>query len=435
MTQTLLSHARSQALFKQACACIPGGVNSPVRAWGSVGAHPVFYQRAQGSRVEDVDGNEYIDFIGSWGPMILGHRPPEVLDAVEDQLMEGLSFGAPCEAEVRLAEKICHWVPCAEQVRMVSSGTEATMSAVRLARGATSRSLILKFEGCYHGHCDALLASAGSGLATLGIAEVPGVSAGATHETLVVPFNDLKATECALAAHRGEVAAIIVEPIAGNMGVVPPDPGFLEGLRDLCDSERILLIFDEVISGFRVSQGGASKLYGVIPDLCTLGKIIGGGFPVGCFAGREEVMSKLAPQGPVYQAGTLSGNPVAMQAGLATLGLLENDQVYEQLEALGAQLEQGLNDIIAQGNLPCRVNRVGSLLTLFFTGDQVHNYKDAKRCDTDAFARYFAAMLDQGFLIAPSQFEALFLSTAHSTGDIECFLQAAKQAVSKAFIH
>ena len=401
-----------------------------MRAFSSVGGQPVFYESAEGSRVYDVDGNEYVDFIGSWGPMILGHRPPGVLAAVRAQLERGLSFGAPCEAEVRLAERVCELVPCAETARMVSSGTEAAMSAVRLARGFTRRPLVVKFDGCYHGHSDALLASAGSGVATFGIPGTPGVTEGAARDTLVAPFNDLVAVERILAAHEGQVACVIVEPIAGNMGVVLPEPGFLQGLRDACDQAGALLIFDEVISGFRAALGGAQERYGVTPDLCTLGKVIGGGFPVGCFAGREEVMAALAPLGPVYQAGTLSGNPVAMEAGLATLDALARPGVYDRLELIGQRLEAGLVRAIERSGRPATVNRAGSLATLFFSPEPVRDYAGARACDAAAFSRYFEGMLDRGFLIAPSQFEGLFLSLAHTDEEIDAFVAAAEEALA-----
>jgi len=424
-----LDHSRSAADFAAACEVIPGGVNSPVRAFANVGASPVFYDHAEGSHVWDVDGNRYIDFIGSWGPMILGHRPAAVQEAVMRQLERGVSYGAPCEAEVRMAQTICELVPAAEKVRMTSSGTEATMSAIRLARGYTHRDRFIKFEGNYHGHSDALLVSAGSGVATFGIPGTPGVTAGAAADTLVVPYNDLDAVRSAFEAAPEEVACVIVEPIAGNMGVVPPAPGFLAGLRSLCDEFGALLIFDEVISGFRASLGGAQQLYGVTPDLCTFGKIIGGGFPVGCFAGRADIMDALAPVGQVYQAGTLSGNPVAMEAGLAMLGELRKPGVYEALEERGSRLEAGLRHAVETSGYPAQVNRVGSLATLFFTDRPVRCWTDAATCDTEAFSRYFGAMLERGFLIAPSQFEALFLSLAHTPEEIDAFTAAVAEVL------
>lgn len=426
----MLDQSKSAADFAQAQRVIPGGVNSPVRAFANVGTTPVFYDHAQGSRVWDVDGNEYTDFICSWGPMILGHRPAAVEAAVRKQLERGVSYGAPCEAEIALAEKICALVPSAEKVRMVSSGTEATMSAIRLARGYTSRAKIIKFEGCYHGHSDSLLVSAGSGVATFGIPGTPGVTAGAAADTIVVPYNNLDAVRAAFEAAPGEFAAVIVEPIAGNMGVVPPAEGFLEGLRAICTEQGALLIFDEVISGFRAALGGAQQYYGVMPDLSTFGKIIGGGFPVGCFAGKAEIMDYLAPLGPVYQAGTLSGNPVAMEAGLAQLQELEKPGTYEKLEELGALLEAGLNEAVAASGIEACVNRSGSVATLFFTAGPVVDWESAKASDTELFGRYFREMLSRGFLIAPSQFEALFVSLAHTQDDINAFTSAVKEVLT-----
>jgi len=425
-----LNFNKSAAFFKAAQDFIPGGVNSPVRAFKSVGREPVFYDRSKGSRVWDVDGNEFIDFVGSWGPMILGHTPDSVLDRVKEQIDKGTSFGAPTLLEVEAAEAIVKAVPSVEMVRMVSSGTEATMSAIRLARGYTGREKFIKFEGGYHGHSDALLVAAGSGVVTLGIPSCPGVTEGTAADTIVVPYNDLDAVRGALEANAEQVAAIIVEPVAGNMGVVLPKPGFLEGLRTLCDQHQTVLIFDEVITGFRLGLGGAQAHYGVTPDLTTLGKIIGGGFPVGAFGGKREIMEQLAPIGPVYQAGTLSGNPIAMAAGLALMEQLSKPGVYEELDRKGAYLEEGLRAVAGEAGKATVLNRVGSMMTVFFTeAPEVYDWATASTSDTELYAAYFSEMLDQGFTIAPSQFEALFVSAAHTEEDLDALIEAAAIAL------
>jgi glutamate-1-semialdehyde 2,1-aminomutase len=414
----------------EAVKVIPGGVNSPVRAFKSVGTAPVFYDHAKGDRVWDADGNEYIDFVGSWGPMILGHTPDVVLDAVRAQLVKGTSFGAPTELEVRMADTLVEIVPSIEMVRMVSSGTEATMSAIRLARGFTGRDKFVKFDGNYHGHSDALLVAAGSGLVTLGIPSTPGVTAGAAGDTIVLPYNDVASVRAAFESQGDRIAAVIVEPVAGNMGVVPPLPGFLEGLRAVCDDYGAVLIFDEVITGFRVALGGAQERFGVTPDLTTLGKIIGGGFPVGAFGGKREIMEALAPVGPVYQAGTLSGNPVAMVAGLALIDALRKPGVYERLETAGARLASGLCRAAESAGIDTCCTRVGSMACMFFTGENVVDWPSAATSDTEQYARYFRGMLDRGFTLAPSQFEAAFVGLAHTDEDIDAAVAAAADVLS-----
>jgi len=413
---------KSETFFERAQDFIPGGVNSPVRAFRSVGSKPLFIAQGQGSRLFDVDGNEYIDYVGSWGPLLLGHRHPEIIAALEDALEIGTSFGAPTAAEIDLAEEICYAVPSIEMVRLVNSGTEATMSAIRLARAFTGRDLTVKFDGCYHGHVDSLLVQAGSGMATLGIADTRGVPQAFCETTISLPFNSLAAVEAAFDAHGARIAAIIVEPVTGNMGCVPPAAGFLEGLREITHRAGALLIFDEVMTGFRLAFGGAQQLYGVMPDLTTLGKVIGGGLPVGAYGGRREIMKMVAPSGPVYQAGTLSGNPLAVAAGLAMVRhLKEHLELYDQLEARAARL-------CASAPEGVTVNRVGSMFTWFFTSEPVTDFESAKKSDTARFGRFFRAMLDRGVYLAPSQFEAAFLSAAHSERDIDETIAAASEA-------
>ncbi|WMC10216.1 glutamate-1-semialdehyde 2,1-aminomutase [Oceanimonas pelagia] len=421
--------SKSDELFNQARRFIPGGVNSPVRAFSGVGGTPRFIERADGARMYDVDGNSYIDYVGSWGPMILGHNAAVVKDAVIEAVSRGLSFGAPTGVEVTMAEKVSELVPSMEQVRMVNSGTEATMSAIRLARGFTGRDKILKFEGCYHGHADCLLVKAGSGALTLGQPNSPGVPADFAKHTLTCTFNDLDSVRAAFEAAPADIACIIVEPVAGNMNCIPPAPGFLEGLRSICDEFGALLIFDEVMCGFRASLGGAQQRFGVKPDLTTLGKIIGGGMPVGAFGGRREVMEHLAPTGPVYQAGTLSGNPVAMAAGLATLNAISQPGVYEALEQKTQALVDGLQAAADRHGIAFTTNRVGAMFGFFFTEENnISCYEQVTRCDLDAFRRFFHLMLDQGVYLAPSAFEAGFMSLAHGEQEIADTLAAADKA-------
>jgi len=391
---------------------------------------PPFIQRAQGSCIQDVDGNTFIDYVASWGPMICGHANEDVLEAVRDALDMGTSFGAPTELEVQMARMVADAVPSIEEVRMVSSGTEAVMSVLRLARGFTRKSKIVKFEGCYHGHSDSMLVHAGSGVTTLGLPDSPGVTAGSAADTITVPYNDLGAVDEAIERAGGDVAAVILEPVAGNMGVIPPVDGFLEGLRAITSEKEILLIFDEVITGFRVAYGGAQELYGVTPDLTTLGKIIGGGFPVGAFGGRREIMQHLAPAGDVYQAGTLSGNPIAMTAGIETLKLLSSPGTYEKLEKLGGRLSEGLRSAAEDAGIDAAFTRVGSMSCMFFTGESVVDYTSAKSSDTERYAAYFRGMLERGTYLAPSQFEATFVSTAHSEEQIDETVEAARQVMA-----
>ena len=413
--------SRSEALFARAQKRIPGGVNSPVRAFGSVGGTPPFIVRGQGSRVWDVDGNRYIDYVCSWGPLLLGHRHPQIVRALEEALEGGTSFGMPTEREVELAEAICEAVPSIEMVRLVNSGTEATMSALRLARAFTGRELIVKFEGCYHGHVDSLLVKAGSGVATLGIADAAGVPKCFADTTIALPFNSIDALAQAFERHGDRIAAVIVEPVVGNMGCVPPQPGWLEGLRELTQRHGALLVFDEVMTGFRVAFGGAQQLYGIRADLTTLGKVIGGGLPVGAYGGRADIMSKVAPAGPVYQAGTLSGNPLTVAAGLAMLRCLKaHPEIYPQIESRTAQLA-------AAAPAGITVNRIGSMITFFFTPGPVTDYASARQSDTARFAEFFRWMLGRGVYFPPSQFEAAFISAAHSEEDIEQTVAAARQ--------
>jgi glutamate-1-semialdehyde 2,1-aminomutase len=424
-----LSNSRRE--FRRAKRLIPGGVNSPVRAFGSVGGIPPFIESAKGARIRDIDSNEYIDYVGSWGPMILGHAHPRVLAAVRNALKAGTSFGAPTTRETDLAEAIRRVLPSIQKVRMVSSGTEATMSALRLARGVTGRARILKFDGCYHGHSDGLLVGAGSGVATLGIPGSPGVPSSMTDLTIIAPFNDLGATRKAFEKWGGDIAAIIVEPIAGNMGCIPPIAGFLKGLRALCDEFGALLIFDEVMTGFRVARGGAQRLYKVKPDLTTLGKVVGGGLPAAAYGGRKDLMARVAPEGDVYQAGTLSGNPLAVAAGLVMLELLEADEVYEKLSARSSALATGLAEIAEELGVPMTTVSVGGMFGFFFHPGPVESFAQAQQSDAAAFRRFFGAMLEEGVYLAPSPYEAGFVSLAHRPRDIAETLASARRALAR----
>ncbi len=422
--------SKSADLFARALKVIPGGVNSPVRAFRAVGGNPLFIKSARGAYLKDEDGNKYIDLINSWGPMLLGHANPMIEHAVTEAVKSSLSFGAPGRREVEIAELICEMVPSAEKVRMVNSGTEATMAAIRVARGFTGREKIIKFEGCYHGHGDSFLIAAGSGAATLGVPDSPGVTQGVANDTLTAPYNNLQAVQELIDANPGKIAALIIEPVAGNMGLVLPEPGFLEGLREMCTANGIVYIFDEVMTGFRLAKGGAQELFGVTPDMTTLGKIIGGGMPVGAYCGRADIMNTVSPLGPVYQAGTLSGNPVAMAAGMAMLHELNDySQIYNRLDECGARLEAGLKADFAAAGLSFTINRVGSMFTIFFKEGPVRNFDEAKGSDLPAFGRWFRSMLNAGVYCAPSQFESLFISASIGDDEVNHILQANRDAL------
>ena len=420
---------RSEELFEQARRLMPGGVNSPVRAFGGVGGTPLFIREAHGARIVDADRREYIDYVGSWGPMILGHAHPVVVSAVQEAATRGTSYGCPTEIENEMASLVCAAVPSIEMVRMVNSGTEAGMAVVRLARGATGRSKIVKMIGCYHGHADSLLAKAGSGVTTLGLPDSPGVTPATAQDTISIPFNDLGAVEAIMEQEGDQIAAVLVEPVAGNMGVIPPAKGYLEGLRELTRRHGALLIFDEVMTGFRVALGGVQALYGVTPDLTMLGKVIGGGLPVAAYGGSRQIMEQVAPAGPIYQAGTLSGNPLAMAAGLVTLRILSGGEVYDRLEEKGARLAEGLVEAAREAGVPAYGTRVGSMSCLYFQEGPVHDYDSAKRSDTERYARWFHGMLAEGIYFAPSQFEAAFLGTAHADDDIDRTIEAARRVL------
>lgn len=425
-----MNHQNSSELFAKAKEVIPGGVNSPVRAFKSVGCDPIFIERASGSKIYDADGNEYIDYVGSWGPMILGHCHPKVVEAIQKTAASGASFGAPTALETKLAEMVCVAYPNIEKIRMVSSGTEATMSAIRLARGYTNRDKVIKFDGCYHGHADSLLVKAGSGLATFGVPTSPGVPADFAKHTLTATYNNLDEVKTMAEANRGEIACIILEPVAGNMGCVPPKPGFLEGLRELCDQEGIVLIMDEVMTGFRLAYGGAQERFGVRGDLVCLGKIIGGGLPVGAFGGKREIMNALSPEGGVYQAGTLSGNPLAMSAGIATLELLQAEGFYEQIEEKSAYLCDGLKAAAEDAGVETSLQRVGGMFCTYFQPEAVACFSDVKPETPQHFATFFRSMLAEGINLAPSQYEAGFMSISHSRQDLDRTIEAAQKSLA-----
>jgi glutamate-1-semialdehyde 2,1-aminomutase len=426
-----MSRKKSIELYRRALGMIPGGVNSPVRAFKAIGISPTFIERAKGSKIWDVDGNEYVDYVGSWGPMILGHAHPRIMAALKRIATKGTSFGAPTSLEVELAIKVKKAFPSIELVRMVSSGTEAVMSAIRVARGYTGRDKILKFEGCYHGHGDSLLVKAGSGATTLGIPDSLGIPKDLAKHTLTALYNDLESVKDLVSKHPGEIACIIVEPIAGNMGVVLPERGFLEGLRKICDEGEMILLFDEVITGFRVAYGGAQELYGIKADLTCLGKIIGGGLPVGAYGGKEKIMERVAPLGGVYQAGTLSGNPLAMTAGIETLEILKSKKVYQDLERKTSYLVEKISESIEEQGIPISINRTNGMFTLFFTEGPVRDYSTAKMSNTKRFAQFFIAMMEQGIYLPPSQFEAWFLSLAHTQKDLDKTIEACDNAFTK----